>query len=280
MHWSHEFDEAMDRLGWPDMGDWKVWRWWFARSLSMLEQHGWFELLRGELGGLTTGELTPERDTIFALRWMVEDFCSEVDGYGEYDPYWHDWFEALEIPRWGQIPAAQKHQAWPEVESQARHEVGVPDDPAEYDDEIIRQAVEDELDASLITQSMLLMIAEKRRSIVRILIEAWGGHHRLYQSLCAALHSTSGVLESDNDGLYADEESDETGEGADDLEAFEALLDRWRGMSVNKLANEAIELPGSLAELGGRLSGHGWVYEDCPIHVSGCPAFLALGAIG
>lgn len=279
MHWSHEFDEVMDKLGWPDLGDWKVWRWWFARSLSILEQHGWFELLWGELGGLTTGELAPERETIFALRWLVEDFCSEVDGYGEYDPYWHDWFDALEIPRWGQIPAALKHQVWPEVESQARYEVGVPDDPAEYDDEIIRQTVEDELDSSLTTQSMLLVIAEKRRSSVRILMEAWGGHDRLYQSLFAALHSTSGVIESDDDGLYADEQSDEDEEGAGHIEAFETLLDRWRGITVNELAKESLELPDSLAELGERLTGHGWVYEDCPIRVSGSPEFLAIGSI-
>lgn len=277
MHWSHEFDEVMDKLGWPDLGDRKVWRWWFARSLSMLEQHGWFELLRGELGGLTTGELTSERDTIFALRWLAEDYCSVIDSYG-YEPDWHDWFDALEIPRWGQIPAARDHKAWNEVICIVKEELGIPDDPSEYVDEDTKRVMEEELDASLTTQSMLLVIAEKRRSIVRLLIKTWGGHHRLYQSLFAAVHSSdSGMVECDDDDLYLDDEVEEVAEDAGKLEKFEKLLERWRGMEVNELANEALQLPNSLADLGEKLSAHGWVYEDCPIRVQGSPQFYAIG---
>lgn len=271
MHWSDHFDEWLERLGWPDLGDSDVWRWWFARCLAILEQHGWFELLETEEVPAGGHEGYPIQETYIALRWMAEDFCSAVDD-SEYQPYWDEWLDAIGMQVFRPYESAKRHRAWPDVMETTESEAEL-SDPADYEnDESLRIEDEETLESALALQSVLLVVAEKRKAMAKILIKAWGGPHRLYQSMYAAVHSTVSLYMPVE--AYDDEDEDESqrGEGP---EAFESMLKRWKGMEVNALANESLDVGGTLAEFSRKLGGHGWVYEGCPVRVQGYPEFYA-----
>jgi hypothetical protein len=146
------------------------------------------------------------------------------------------------------------------------------DDPRDYEDESVREEDEQRQRSLLTLQSVLLVVAEKRKAMAKILIKAWGGPHRLYQSMYAAVHSTVSLYVPVE--VYDDEDEDESQDG-EGPEAFESMLKRWKGMKVNALAHESLDVDGSLADLGRKLGGHGWVHEGCPVRVQGYPEFYA-----
>jgi hypothetical protein len=273
MHWSDHFDEWLERLGLPDLGDGHVWRWWFARSLAMLEQHGWFELLEGESESGDIPKAYPIEETFFALRWMAEDYCDAVDD-SEYQPYWDEWLDALGIDLSQPYESAKRHPAWEEVVDTAEEEAPISDDPRDYEDEFAREEDEQRLQSLLALQSLLLVVAQKRKAIAKILSEAWGGPHRLYQSFFATTQTNPWLYENPDDFMDDDDE-EEDDSGDNDPEAFESILKRWQGMAVNELANEALEVDGSFADMGVKLAGNAWVYHDCPVRVQGYPEFYA-----
>lgn len=271
MHWSDHFDEWLERLGWPDLGDSDVWRWWFARCLAILEQHGWFELLDSEGDSAGEQEGYPIQETYLALRWMAEDFCSAVDD-SEYQPYWEEWMDAVGISPSGPYESAMKHPAWAEVVETVEYEAPMSDDPRDYEDESVREEDEHRQRSLLTLQSVLLVVVEKRKAIAKILIKGWGGPHRLYQSMYAAVHSTLSIHMPTN--VYDDEDEAEP-QHDEGPEAFECILKRWKGMEVNALASESLDVGGTLASLSRKLGGHGWVHEGCPVRVQGYPEFYA-----
>jgi len=275
-HWSDQLDDRLGRIGWPDLGDASVWLWWFARSLSLLEDHGWFTLIGAEAsepGAGGQGELFGTAETIFALRWLAEDFVVTGDPFADTEPYWDDWCEALGIPLTGVREAARRLPGWQAVAEDVNHTLECSDDPDDYES---HQEYEElylaEREQALAIQSLLMIVVRKRKTITRMLIDSWGGETRFYEGLYATCHSSYLY-----DGFGDADDGDPEGAPAaskPDVTAFEQLLDKCYAGQVNELAGLALATSLDDGGFEERAEVFGWVLDDCPVRVTGCPAFL------
>ncbi len=279
-HWSDQLDDRLGRIGWPDLGDSSVWLWWFARSLSLLEDRGWFALIgppentppeRAPSEG-PRGELFGTAETIFALRWLAEDFVATGDPFADTEPYWNEWCDVLGIPLTGVREAARRLPGWEAVAEDVKDTLECSDDPADYEDHAeYEEHYLAEREQALAIQSLLLIVVRKRQTITRMLIDAWGGPTRFYEALYATCHSSY---------LYdhfseADFDEDETEPATkSDVTAFEQLLEKCYARQVNELAGLALATSLNDGGFEERAEVFGWVLEDCPVRVTGCPAFL------
>lgn len=272
MHWSEVLDNRLSELPSPDLGDDAVWRWWFARSMSGLEDRGWFELLPSD----PTIDASPADQTLLVLRWLAEDYCAEIDSDADYEPWWEDWFDALGFPNVEIRTAATRDPEWARIVEDAAFESDYIEDL-----DILAQAPTDEEEAEnrrmfqkeLATQSILWVAERQRRAIFKHLAAAWGGMPRLAQSLYAAVHSGGMPPDGEDDGWDDDHDHDhdEDGQYAD---APASLLSRVQGRAINELADSAFDLDSTVSSFGETLRGWEWVSSGCPVVTQGAPAYL------
>jgi hypothetical protein len=257
-------------MGWPDPGEPMAWRWWWIRTWTRLDENGWFDDFA--VAG-TPGHDLQQRLTVFALRWIQEDFCDAIEDY-ENVPYWEDWLAALAIDANCLLHVARGISQWPNIESKVMEDLGLPERENFSDDDLFREAMEifeAEKQSALRLQAVCLVAAQMRHALVKALDRVWSDRSRLFASMWAC---TKRLDSAGGNSLHVVEEDSEP-----ELEGADSTLSVEEAMAINQSADAVFTEPITFdPETGERLNAFIWVIEGCNIRVRGYPGYLGLSA--
>jgi hypothetical protein len=212
-----------------------------------------------------------DRLILFALRWLIEDFCDAVEFDFEYETFWSDWSKALGIHDSQVLSLARCTSGWPDVEAAFYEEQKVDHSVVEEMEELEELApgslsLEDVCEDSVSTQAVCFLAAEMRPRLVKELYAAWGDFAKLFRSMWACTRR----LDID------DFDEEEKPVIAEPMLAEDARLSGEQVEALNLHAELALEdtLIIGDEETASRMSSFEWVNDNCPLRTRGSPPYL------
>lgn len=257
-------------IGYFDLGDMEAWEWWFKNVWRRLEASKWFDELCVRDSPVYG---TQQRITLFALRWIAEDFVSVLDGAS--DPEWEDWVSTLGLDAEKLLAVVRGHESWAAIEEDIRDYTGeaeIYDDPAYTG--LKRQEHEEELMSRLLPQAACFAAARQRQRLVRWLRRIFVRSEHFSQSLWAVAHyDGAGPFGED----HGDNEDEVAAIGDEGPFAHESDPDLTPEMAakLNRIAmsafTDSLDFDSETAE---RLNAWEWVENGCRISNQGCPEYF------
>lgn len=268
-----ERDEAwsiIKQIGPFDLGAMEAWQWWFKNAWRRLEASKWFEELCVRDSPVYA---TQQRITLFALRWIAEDFVSVLDGAS--DPEWDEWISMLDLDADKLLAVVRGHQQWPAIEEEIQDETGeaeIYDDPAYT--ELMRQEHEEVLLSRLLPQAACFAAALQRQRLVPWLRRIFVRPEHLFQSLWGVAQcgcaGPLGEACGDHDDEYITAEDDWPFAHESDPDLTPELA-----ATLNSIAMAAFtDGFGFGAETGLRMKAFEWVEGGCRIRSQGEPQYF------
>lgn len=260
----------IEQIGKFDLGMTRAWEWWFKNVWRRLEASKWFEEICVRDSPVYA---TQQRITLFALRWIAEDFIEVLDGLSE--PDWVDWIFRLQLDADKLLDVVRGHEKWPRIEADIREELGEPDIFEDLgEDADARMIHETELYSQLLPQAACFAAALHRQRLVPWLRKLFPRTEHLFQSLWCVARC--------GDAVWCDDEHDEASAGTDEGWPFDYHSDPDLSpdlaLQLNTLAmavfTDCLEFDADSAE---RMNAWEWVAGGCRIRIQGSPQYFGPG---
>lgn len=270
----HELDREdawfiVEEIGCLDLGSMEAWKWWFKNVWRRLEASKWFEEIC-----VRDSPVYPiqQRITLFALRWIAEDFVNVIDGSS--DPDWDEWISMLGLDADQLLGVVRGHSQWPAIEAEIREDLGEEDvyaDTEEGDSE--RQWHEDEVMSQLLPQAACFAAAMQRRRLFLWLRRIFVRSEHLFQSLWGVAHCGGagqfGEVFNDHDDEYTP-----TDIGWPFAQESDPDLPPKLAAKLNRIAMAVFtDSIGFDQETAERLKAWEWVEGGCRIRSQGYPQY-------
>jgi hypothetical protein len=271
----HELDRddawyIVEQIGAFDLGSMDAWSWWFKNIWRRLEASKWFEELCVRDSPVYA---TQQRITLFALRWIAEDFVAVLDGLT--DPEWREWIGLLDLDADKLLGVVRGHPQWTGIEDEIREELGeaeVYDDPD--DTEQAQKDHDEELNSRLLPQAACFAAAHQRQRLASWLRRLFVRSDQLFQSLWSVTHCGDTRLV----GATCQDQA-QYGDLCDKSAPFDPESDpdlsTELAAQLNTVATASLtDSLGIDAETAERMSAWEWVAGGCRVRSQGYPQYI------